>query len=123
MRLYERAARNYPQQSTIAARYQISRSHVDIARRYHDASYLYSIKQMDSTVSQAVFREVLGKIETYYFAELNWQKILKSGIDQFEVALHDELFRGHHGLTVSHTDLQQYRDSVAHILARRVCRS
>ncbi|MFP6586185.1 MAG: hypothetical protein VB814_00980, partial [Pirellulaceae bacterium] len=83
LRLYERAARNYPQQSTIAARYQISRSHVDIARRYHDASYLYSIKQMDSTASQAVYREVIGKIETYYFAELNWQKILKSGIDQF----------------------------------------
>jgi carboxyl-terminal processing protease len=121
--LYERAARSYPHQSTIAARYQISRSHVDIARRYHDASYLYSIKQMDAMASQAVYREVLGKIETYYFAELNWQQILKSGIDQFEVALHDELFRKHHSLTVNTTHLQQYRNSVAHILTNRVCRS
>lgn len=121
--LYERAARSYPHQSTIAARYQISRSHVDIARRYHDASYLYSIKQMDAMASQAVYREVLGKIETYYFAELNWQQILKSGIDQFEVALHDELFRKHHSLTVNTTHLRQYRNSVAHILTNRVCRS
>ena len=123
LRLYERAARNYPQQSTIAVRYQISRSHVDIARRYHDASYLYSIKQMDLTASQAVYREVLGKIATYYFAELNWQLILKSGIEQFEVALHDELFCGHHGLTVNSPGLQQYRTSVARILTNRVCRS
>jgi carboxyl-terminal processing protease len=123
LKLYERAARNYPQQSTIAARFQISRSHVDIARRYHDASYLYSIKQMEVTASQAVYREVLGKIETYYFAELNWQQILKSGIDQIEVALHDELFRGHHGLTGNDGDLQQYRDEVAQILTSRVCRN
>jgi carboxyl-terminal processing protease len=123
LRLYERAARNYPQQSTIAIRYQISRSHVDIARRYHDASYLYSIKQMDSAASHAVYREVLGKIATYYYSELNWQQILKSGIDQFEVALYDELFCGHHGLTVNNADLRQYRAAVARILANRVCRS
>ena len=123
LKLYERAARNYPQQSTIAARYQISRSHVDIARRYHDASYLYSIKQMDVTASQTVYREVLGKIETYYYAELNWQQILKSGIDQIEVAFHDELFRRYHGLTVNNGDWQQYRNSVAQILTSRVCRN
>jgi carboxyl-terminal processing protease len=123
LKLYESAARNYPQQSTIAARYQISRSHVDIARRYHDASYLYSIKQMDVTASQAVYREVLGKIETYYYAELNWQQILKSGIDQIEVAFHDELFRRYHGLTVNNGDLQEYRNSVAQILTSRVCRN
>ena len=123
LKLYERAARNYPQQSTIAVRYQISRSHVDIARRYHDASYLYSIKQMDVMASQAVYREVLGKIETYYYAELNWQQILKSGIDQIEVAFHDELFRRHHGLTVNNGNLQQYRDAVAQILTSRVCRN
>jgi carboxyl-terminal processing protease len=123
LKLYERAARNYPQHSTIAVRYQRSRSHVDIARRYHDASYLYSIKQMDSAASHAVYREVLEKIATYYYSELNWQQILKSGIDQFEVALYDELFCGHHGLIVNNADLQQYRSSVARILANRVCRS
>ncbi|MEC7564570.1 MAG: S41 family peptidase [Planctomycetota bacterium] len=123
LRFYERAQRSYPGQAVIAERVRLSRAHVDIARRYHDASYLRSLEMMDLELGQSVYREILAKVDTYYFANPNWQDILQSGVSQLQVAVSDDLFCGQHEIRPTETQFGEYQRAVTRWTDSHPCRS
>ncbi len=96
--LYEKTLKTYPEASQLRSRVRLCRAQLDIVRRYHDSSYRKSLNQLDLTSSMAVFREVLKKIDTYFYTTPDWRGMVSDGYFQLQLAMQNEQFRAFYNL-------------------------
>jgi carboxyl-terminal processing protease len=89
---YEEALHTFPGQRSLQRRYELSRLHYDLGRRYGDRSFLDALGGMSENEALDLYSEVLLKIQTHYVEEPNWKDLVEQGTNSFEVALSEHAF-------------------------------
>ena len=91
--LYEMTLKSYPEAVQLRSRVRLCRAQLDVSRRYNDSSYKKSIHQLDLLSSKALFREVLTKIDTYFYTTPDWKELVNNGFWQLKLAIQNDQFR------------------------------
>lgn len=89
---YERALRQHPGRGDLEDRVVLARFHYDVARRYHDASFLETTRTISLRDAQDLYGEVLLKIHAHYVDQPDWNRLLQRGLTGAEVALTEPVF-------------------------------
>lgn len=89
---YEDAAKRFPSSLDVKQRLKIVRIRFDLSRRYADASFVDSTRQLSMPEALDLFREVCVKIQSHYVDPPDWRMLLQQGNRNLEVALRDDEF-------------------------------
>jgi len=92
MSFYEDALRRFPGDRLLDERYQTSRLHFELVRRYRDARFVASVAEMPPQQASQLYAEVLLKIQSHYVENPDWRALFEAGTDSVLVALDDPLF-------------------------------
>lgn len=90
--LYEDAIREFPAESSLEKRLEISRVHYDLGRRYGDPTYRESLDELNDRSALDLYAEVLLKLQSYYVESPRWRQLFDQGAYALEIALGDPLF-------------------------------
>jgi len=121
--LYEKTLKSFPEALQLRGRVRLCRAQLDVARRYNDSTYRKSLNELDLLTSKAVFREVLTKIDTYFYTNPDWKDLIKNGFWQLQLALQNDQFRGFHKLQVNNERDAAFKQSIDHWLIRQDIRN
>lgn len=120
---YETAVKDYPDRRDLWDRLTLARIHYDVCRRYQDATFKASLKDLSERQALDVYGEVLQKIETHYVKQPNWQELARRGVDNLNVALAEASFRELHLQGVPEETLRVFRDELQRRMTVTVVRS
>jgi carboxyl-terminal processing protease len=89
---YEGALRNHPDRRELEQRLAVARTHLDIARRYTDKSYLASLATLSESQALDLYAEVLLKIETYHVNNPHWGQLVYQGVVSLQIGPSEPAF-------------------------------
>ncbi len=89
---YEDAMRLFPGENSLQQRFDFSRLHYDLGRRYGDRSFCDSLAKLPSGTALDLYDQVLLKIQAHYVESLRWKELVERGTSNFEVALSEPAF-------------------------------
>ncbi len=98
---YESAIKNHPHRDELRRRLNVARTHLDIARRFVDQSYLTSLERLTPQEALELYAEVLLKIDTYHVNEPSWKHLVYRGVTNLDIALTEPAFLDHFPRSVS----------------------
>ena len=116
---YRDALRQYPDDEDLQALLKTAGIHSDLARRYHDTSFLASLTTISPDKAQDSFSEVLLKIQTHHFEQPRWEAIARQGMQHFQIALSDPLLLKHHQIDPSSVNLKEFLDASDELIRKR----
>jgi len=90
-----------------------------VQRRYQDASFLQSVRELPTSQSLDLYAEVLASLETNYVDTVNWQDVLRHGTASLEVALTEPTFVDRVLPAVSAEAIEGFRQGVHKLAAGR----
>jgi carboxyl-terminal processing protease len=90
--LYEDAVRKFPDDRTIRVRFDVTRLHYDLARRYDDRSFRGMASQLSAEEALDIYDEVLLKIQTHHVEAPDWKDLIQRGANALDVALTEPVF-------------------------------
>lgn len=120
---YEQAVDRHPGYRELQKRLIVARTHLDLARRYADHSFLRSLRKMNSEEWLGVYSEVLAKIQSHYVHLSDWHSLVERGLTNVQVALTELKCREKYALRVSSSDVVPVFDNVRQVLASRPVRT
>ena len=89
---YENALRDYPDHRDLQQRLSVARTHLDVARRYSDKSFLASLATLSEAQALDLYAEVLLKIETYHVNDPRWGQLVYQGVVNVQIAPSEPAF-------------------------------
>ena len=89
---YEDAMRVFPGEAALQRRFQFSRLHYDLGRRYADRSYLDELSKLTPEAALDLYEQVLLKIQAHHVEVPHWKEFVERGTSNFEVALNEPAF-------------------------------
>ena len=89
---YEDAVHQYPGDTGLQRRFEQTRLHYDLGRRYADRSFAAALGNLPFEKSLDLYAQVLLKIQAHYVDAPNWRDLLTRGCDGIEVALSEPVF-------------------------------
>jgi carboxyl-terminal processing protease len=89
---YEEAVREYPQDASLRERFDVSRLHYDLQRRYADRSFRESVSRLSFQQALNLYAQVLLKIETHYVEPPRWKDLIDRGTGNLEMAVGEPAF-------------------------------
>ncbi len=89
---YEGAIRNFPDDRGLQQRFDFSRLHYDIRRRYNDSSFRDSLTTMPVDKALDLYDQILLKIQAHYVDTADWKSLIGQGTSNLEVALSESPF-------------------------------
>ncbi|MCX7426640.1 MAG: S41 family peptidase [Planctomycetia bacterium] len=89
---YEKAIREFPDEQSLQRRFDFTRSHYDLRRRYADASFRDDLDRSTLEDALDLYGEVLVKIQSYYVESPHWKELVERGINGLDVALSEPAF-------------------------------
>jgi carboxyl-terminal processing protease len=122
---YEDALRRYPGRRELEQRLAIARTHLDIARRYADHSFLDSLAHLDERQALEVYAEVLDKVESYHVDVPDWDELVERGITNLKIATTEPAFLDRFASPISDDHVQLFseawrnRPMVRHVQSRQ----
>ncbi|MEO2010652.1 MAG: S41 family peptidase [Pirellulaceae bacterium] len=124
LRYYRAALKSNPGQAFLRERMDAVKSHVDVARRYADKSFVASVADSSRQQSLAMLNEILGKIDRYYVNRPSWSRIVERGVRQLESSLQNTEFCRIHNLSDrGHSETSHYIAELRAEFANRIFRS
>ncbi len=93
---YEEAIRTFPDDNSLRCRFDFSRMHYDLRRRYGDASFRDAVNRLSFEQALELYTEVLLKVQTHYVAKPQWKELVERGSNGFEVALSEPAYISRH---------------------------
>lgn len=117
--LYEKTLKSHPEAVQLKSRVQLCRAQLDVSRRYNDSSYKKAIYQLDLMRSKAIYREVLKKIDTYFYTTPDWKNLVQDGFWQLQLAIQNEQFRNFHKLQTNSQRDSAFRQRIDNWLVRQ----
>ena len=121
--LYEKTLKSFPEALQLRGRVRLCRAQLDVARRYNDSTYQKSLSDLDLMSSKAVFREVLTKIDTYFYTNPDWKDLVKNGFWQLQLAIQNEQFCSFHKLQKNSERDAAFKQNIDHWLIRQDIRN
>lgn len=92
---YEKAMREFPDDLGLKHRYDLTRMHFDVRRRFADVSFRDSIARLSFEQALSLYEEVLVRIQTHYVEIPDWRNLVLEGLENFEIALSEQAFAEH----------------------------
>ncbi len=89
---YENALRQYPNDGALQQRFDATRLHYDLERRYTDRSFCDSVARMSVPRALELYGQVLLKIESHYVELPRWKELVDRGTGNLVVALGERTF-------------------------------
>lgn len=120
---YEEALREYPQDRTLQARFDVARLHYSLEQRYDDRSFRESVRTLRVQQAQSLYSDLLGKIETHYYTTPPWQEISLRGAQAVGIALADEEFLQSHAIRARGPLLDQVQAEIMQLPNRYAIRT
>ena len=117
---YEKAVKQFPENTKIKSRLENAKVHYDLKRRYLDPSYVKSTKTTSEQVSLEILSEILMKIQNYYVDNPDWKGLCNKGIVNLDAALFDEHFQKNQLASVDYNRLHQAQTRMHQVLDQRV---
>ncbi len=109
---YEGAVREFPERRDLWERLARARLHYDLARRYHDTSFLQSLSELSETSALELYGEILTKIQTHYVEPPDWQELAERGLANLLLALQQTSFREQNRLQASPAALSSFASTI-----------
>jgi carboxyl-terminal processing protease len=120
---YEEALREYPQDRTLQARFDVARIHYSLEQRYDDRSFRESVRTLRSQQALVQYTDLLTKIDSHYYTAPPWQEISARGARAMDIALASEDFLKAHNIGLRGQQLEQVRSEIARLPGRYAIRS
>jgi carboxyl-terminal processing protease len=89
---YEDATRQYPNETVLKQRFDNSRLHYDLERRYADRSFSDLVARLSPERALNLYSHVLLKIESHYVDVPHWKDMVDRGARGFVMALGEPTF-------------------------------
>ncbi|MBN2021777.1 MAG: PDZ domain-containing protein [Pirellulales bacterium] len=89
---YEKAIRRFPGQASLERRFDFSRMHYDVRRRYADASFAETMDGLALPAALDLYDEVLLKIQSHYVEAPHWKELVEQGANTLDIALVEDAF-------------------------------
>jgi len=112
--LYEDAVRKFPGDEALRARFDLTRLHYDLGRRYGDRSFRQMLTRLSPEETLDLYAEVLLKIQAHYVGSPNWKELVARGTYNLEVALCEPVFLSAHVPTASAGSVDAFRVELRH---------
>jgi carboxyl-terminal processing protease len=120
---YEDAVREFPDDGSLQRRFQFTRLHYDLARRYSDPSYRDAMARLSLDEAMSLYSEVLLKIQVHYVEVTNWKELVEQGTNSFEVALSEPMFFECYALGADAEAVDRLRHELRRTVGARVIQS
>ncbi len=89
---YEEAMRAFPDDLGLQRRFELTRLHYDLGRRYVDRSFLDTLATLSPEKALELYEHVLLKIQSHHVHAPNWRDIVERGTYDLEIALSEPAF-------------------------------
>ncbi|MCG8450473.1 MAG: S41 family peptidase [Pirellulales bacterium] len=116
---YEDALKEHRNNATLRERYDLSKLHYSLDRRYRDRSFRQSISSLSSQQSLSLLSELLQKTNTHYVNTPAWRNLGVRGTTAVEIALADHDFLKSNNLQVAPQQLASIRRQLYQLLSRQ----
>ncbi len=120
---YEEAIRKYPNDAALHQRFNLTRLHYDLERRYTDRSFCASVLRMSTERALEVYSQVLLKIESHYVEAPHWSELVERGTRNLELALGEPTFLDRNIPSRDRSAVDSYRREVRSMIASRTINS
>jgi carboxyl-terminal processing protease len=121
--LYEEALRAFPEDDTLHRRFEFSRLHYDVVRRYVDRSFLSSLENVPSEKALELYSQVLLKIQSHYVETVNWKQLIERGTNNLEIALAEPTFVNRNLSRGGAAGVAKFRGELRRTIGARIIRS
>lgn len=99
---YEEALRVYPDEGSLERRFELTRLHYDLGRRYADRSFSETLTRLTAERALELYGQVLLKVQSHYVEAPAWKVLVDRGTTDLELALNEPAFIERH---LPHRDL------------------
>jgi len=89
---YEDAIREYPDERSLERRFEFTRLHYDLGRRYNDSTFGDCLTHLSLAEGLALYSEVILKIQTHYVEAPSFRDLVEWGLNSLDVALNEPAF-------------------------------
>lgn len=109
---YEKALRKFPDEKRLERRFKIVRLHTSLERRYADASFVETLKSLDSRSALDLHAELLAKIESHYVVAPPWTELTRNGALSLLIAAREPAFLKRHGIRPGSDRVEAFRQEL-----------
>jgi carboxyl-terminal processing protease len=120
---YEDAVRQFPEEPTLERRFELSRLHYDLGRRYGDATFCDCIQRIGLQQALELYNDLLLKVQAHYVESPDFQQLIDRGISDLDVALSEPSFVAHNLAQASYPAIDAFREELRRTLAPRPVRN
>jgi carboxyl-terminal processing protease len=120
---YEDAVRLYPGETALQRRFESTRLHYDVARRYADRSFRTDLAGLSTSRALDLYGQVLVKIQAHYVEVPSWKDLVERGANNLEVALSEPTFVAQNLPAQDRPKVDEFRRELRRTLGPRVVAS
>ena len=120
---YEDAVRQFPGEASLQRRFDYTRLHYDVSRRYADRSYRDLLDRLALDDALALYNEVMLKLQAHYVETPDWKQLIERGTNDLEVAVSETCFLDAHGVRADQATLDAFRRELRQMLGPMVIRT
>jgi len=120
---YEDAVRQFPTEPSLERRFELSRLHYDLGRRYGDATFCDCIKRIGVEQALELYNDLLLKIQAHYVETPDFRQLIERGMCDLDVALSEPSFVSHNLSQSAYPAIDAFREELRRTLAPRPIRS
>jgi carboxyl-terminal processing protease len=118
--LYEDGVRQHPGDADLQRRFDFTRLHYDLCRRYRDNSFRDAVARLSLLDALDLYSDVVGKMQVHYVEIPRWKELIERGTNDLEVALTEPSFVEGLRLKVEPRVLDDFRQELWQQLGPRV---
>jgi len=120
---YEDALRQHDAEPSLQQRFDVTRLHYDLQRRYNDRSFCDTVARLPSERALELYGQVLLKIDSHYVEAPQWKDLVSRGNETLEVALGEPTFLDRNVAEAARPALGAFRRELRDAMASQNVRS
>jgi carboxyl-terminal processing protease len=120
---YEDAVRQFPEEPTLERRFELSRLHYDLGRRYSDATFCDCVKRLGVDQALELYNDLLLKVQSHYVENPDFRQLIERGMSDLDVALSEPSFVSHNLAQAAYPAIDTFREELRRVLAPRPIRN
>jgi carboxyl-terminal processing protease len=120
---YEDAVRQFPEEPSLERRFELSRLHYDLARRYNDPTFCDCLTQLSGEQALDLYVDLLLKIQAHYVETPDWRQLVERGMNDLDVALSEPTFVSRNVQQSAYGAIDAFREELHRTLGSRAIQS
>ena len=116
---YEDAVRQHPKEVSLQQRFDATRLHYDLERRYADRSFCDMVVRMSPDRALGLYSQVLVKIESHYVDLPRWKDLVDHGARNLVMALGEPRFVERNLPRADRLSIEAFRNELPRMIGSR----